>query len=256
MTEEVVPSVEAQPVAVSERVFPRIWPSLGWILLYFVLQIVFSVIAFIVAMAIDPELFQRVMSKSPDLMKSSAMAAVAMWGVIGSGGLVLLVLWFNLRKEGRAAQIGLFSAPRISWPMTIAWGVGLVLASLAFNWAYSTYVIPGIDMQAGVKDLLKALSSTPLNIALKFLVVAGIAPAVEELLFRGYLQSAFSQRMNGHGAVWLAAFVFSLVHMQPYAIPALMTLGAAFGYLYQRTGSLRTNIALHMINNAAALLLS
>jgi uncharacterized protein len=249
-------SSQLEPLVAPEPAFPRIWPSLGWILLYFVLQIVFSVIALGVAVVTNPQFGKQLTSGDPHLMASPQMAAVAMWGVIGAGGLILLLLWFNLRKPGHAERIGLFASPRIGWPMTLAWGAGLILASFVFNWAYSTYVIPGVDMQAGVKEMLKALSSTPLNIALKFLVVAGIAPAVEELLFRGYLQSAFAPRMNGHAAVWLAAFVFSLVHMQPSAIPALMTLGAAFGYLYQRTGSLRTNIALHMINNAAALLLS
>ncbi len=255
MSEETASIQSASPAA-GERAFPRIWPSLGWILLYFVLQVLLSGVALAVAMVGNPEFAKQVTSGDPHLMASPQMAAVAMWGVIGAGGLILLLLWFNLRKPGRAERIGLFASPRIGWQKTLVWGVGLILASFAFNWAYSTYVIPGVDMQAGVKEMLKALSSTPLNIALKFLVVAGIAPAVEELLFRGYLQSAFAPRMNGHAAVWLAAFVFALVHMQPSAIPALMTLGAAFGYLYQRTGSLRTNIALHMINNAAALLLS
>jgi uncharacterized protein len=46
------------------------------------------------------------------------------------------------------------------------------------------------------------------------------------------------------------------VHLQPYAIPGLMSLSIAFGYLYHRTGSLRTNIILHMANNAFALILT
>jgi membrane protease YdiL (CAAX protease family) len=35
-----------------------------------------------------------------------------------------------------------------------------------------------------------------------------------------------------------------------------MTLSIAFGYLYHRTGSLRTNFILHMANNVFALLMT
>jgi uncharacterized protein len=57
-------------------------------------------------------------------------------------------------------------------------------------------------------------------------------------------------------AIALSAFVFAAVHMQPLAMPALMALGAAFGYIYHKTGSLRLTIILHMINNILALALT
>jgi len=58
------------------------------------------------------------------------------------------------------------------------------------------------------------------------------------------------------GGILLSSFLFAVVHMQLYAIPGLMSLSIAFGYLYHRTGSLRTNIILHMANNAFALVVS
>jgi membrane protease YdiL (CAAX protease family) len=44
--------------------------------------------------------------------------------------------------------------------------------------------------------------------------------------------------------------------MDYHAFPALMAMGAVFGILYHKTGSLRVNIVAHMINNGAALLLT
>jgi membrane protease YdiL (CAAX protease family) len=79
---------------------------------------------------------------------------------------------------------------------------------------------------------------------------------VEELLFRGFLQNALAKYVPIWGAIFLSSFLFALVHGQPYAIPGLMSLSIAFGYLYHRTGSLRTNIILHMANNVFALLVS
>jgi membrane protease YdiL (CAAX protease family) len=76
------------------------------------------------------------------------------------------------------------------------------------------------------------------------------------LLFRGLLQNALAKYVPVWGAILLSSFLFALVHLQPYAIPGLMSLSIAFGYLYHRTGSLRTNIILHMANNVLALVLT
>ena len=114
--------------------------------------------------------------------------------------------------------------------------------------------IEGIGMQDAMAKILAAIARSPLNIAAIFFAIVVAAPVVEELLFRGMLQKALAKYLPIWGAILLSSFLFALVHGQPYAIPGLMSLSLAFGYLYHRTGSLRTNIILHMANNAFALL--
>jgi uncharacterized protein len=111
-------------------------------------------------------------------------------------------------------------------------------------------------MQEEMAKILASIPRTPMNIAAGFFAIAIAAPLVEELLFRGLLQNSLARHMPIWGAIILSSLCFAAVHLQPYAIPGLMSLSIAFGYLYHRTGSLRMNILLHMANNAFALLIT
>jgi membrane protease YdiL (CAAX protease family) len=134
--------------------------------------------------------------------------------------------------------------------------ISLVIAAMAFNFVYANYLIPGVGMQDNVAKMLAGIKPTPLNMAVMFFAMTIAAPVVEELLFRGLLQNALAKYVPSWGAILLSSLLFALVHLQLYAIPALMSLSIAFGYLYHRTGSLRTNIILHMANNVFALVMN
>jgi len=90
---------------------------------------------------------------------------------------------------------------------------------------------------------------------LVMLLVAGIIPAFgEEFLFRGVVQRIFQRwTRNGHLAVWLAACIFSLIHMQFLNFLPRLALGAMLGYLFLWSGNLWYSIAAHFFNNAMLL---
>ncbi len=79
-----------------------------------------------------------------------------------------------------------------------------------------------------------------------------LAPLAEELFFRGLLESMFRQHVRSPWAAILgAAFLFALIHAPQYQdMPALIILGAALGYNYERTGRLTAPILLHGLFNA------
>jgi uncharacterized protein len=88
------------------------------------------------------------------------------------------------------------------------------------------------------------------------LFVFAILPGIgEEYIFRGILQKYFSQWMNVHVAIWLAAIFFSAIHFQFYGFVPRMMLGALFGYLYWWSGNLLIPILAHATNNAFTLIL-
>ncbi len=165
-------------------------------------------------------------------------------------------MWLYLRRGNRSHAIGLDSFGHMQRLRAVGLAVGLVVAAMIFNFVYATYVIPGIGMQEEMAKILASIPRTPVNIAAGFFAIAVAAPLVEELLFRGLLQNALARKLPIWGAIILSSLVFAAVHLQLYAIPGLMSLSIAFGYLYYRTGSLRMNILLHMANNAAALVLT
>jgi membrane protease YdiL (CAAX protease family) len=89
------------------------------------------------------------------------------------------------------------------------------------------------------------------------ILIVGIIPAFgEELLFRGLIQNKISRSLkNHHVGIWVAAFLFSAMHLQFFGFLPRFLLGAVFGYLYLWSGSLWVPILAHLINNAGAVTL-
>ena len=95
---------------------------------------------------------------------------------------------------------------------------------------------------------------SPLKLMVMIVVVA-ILPAIgEELIFRGALQNIFT-RWTGrpHAGIWIAAVLFSAIHMQVYLFLPRLLLGALFGYLVYWTRNLWYPIIAHFLNNAFVL---
>jgi membrane protease YdiL (CAAX protease family) len=83
------------------------------------------------------------------------------------------------------------------------------------------------------------------------LFVIAVLPGIgEELVFRGLLQKEFIKASgNVHLSIWVAAILFSTMHMQFFGFVPRMFLGALFGYLYYWSGSLSLAMLAHFINN-------
>ena len=86
------------------------------------------------------------------------------------------------------------------------------------------------------------------SIVLKALVLAVLAPIIEEFVFRKTL----IDRMRVYGeklAVVTSALMFALFHGNLSQFFYALLLGLVFGYVYLRTGRLRYSAALHMFVN-------
>jgi len=88
------------------------------------------------------------------------------------------------------------------------------------------------------------------------LMVFALLPALcEELFFRGFLQGIFEKMWNPHLAVWVSAFIFSLVHFQFYGFFSRLILGALLGYFVLASGSLIPSIVAHFSFNFLSILM-
>ncbi len=94
---------------------------------------------------------------------------------------------------------------------------------------------------------------------LAVLTAVGLAPLLEELIFRGLLQSALRGPLGGPwGAILGAAAIFAGLHITAglgnlHAIVPLGALAIGLGYLYERTGRLWPSIVMHAAFNAISL---
>lgn len=89
------------------------------------------------------------------------------------------------------------------------------------------------------------------------LIIGVLTGLAEEMLFRGTLQRTIAiYRPMGQWAIWIAAFIFSAVHMQFFGFFPRLLLGAFFGYMLYSTGSLWPGVFAHALNNSLVVVTS
>lgn len=97
--------------------------------------------------------------------------------------------------------------------------------------------------------------TTYFELLLNVIVVAAFAALAEEIFFRGALQQLLKGWFkNGHFAVWIAAFVFSAIHLQFYGFIPRLLMGAVLGYLFLFTGNIWVPVFYHFVNNASVVI--
>jgi len=89
------------------------------------------------------------------------------------------------------------------------------------------------------------------------LVIIAILPGIgEELIFRGVLQKQLGFLFNNKViAIWVAAFIFSAIHLQFEGFLPRFVLGLVLGYLYYWTGNLWITMIAHAFNNGIQIIL-
>ena len=102
-------------------------------------------------------------------------------------------------------------------------------------------------------DLGRIFEGPPLARAVIVAIAGLLAPLCEEAAFRGYLQRTLLRAVGPASAIGITALLFAVRHLDPVRFPALALLGALFGWLAWRGGSLWPAIAAHAANNAVAI---
>jgi hypothetical protein len=145
-----------------------------------------------------------------------------------------------------------------------ALAAGLGFFALAFTAVVAVSLVMSPLLPGGEspqKELLEMLVHLrgAWAVALVFLTVAVLAPAFEELLFRGFLLPWLGERLGArHGrllAVAVSGLSFAVMHMQPLGLPTLATLGIVLGFAFLRTGNLATCIMVHGLWNGGVFIL-
>jgi membrane protease YdiL (CAAX protease family) len=231
--------------------FPRIRWALLWIVVFWLLQIVFAFASVKLAFPNVTGVLEF-LTLAQDFKQSGP---AQLYGAVASGVVTIGLLAIYLSRDGRSAAIGLNNWSKLSLPKTIGLCILLFLSSIAITFFYSKYVMPDVELQRVTRELIASIPKDLIHQILLILMVTVFAAVIEELLFRGLLQNGLKRRFGAGWAIVGAGVVFGLIHFQLAALPILAIMGMAFGYVYHVTGSLRVNIALHLVNNALALAL-
>ena len=165
-----------------------------------------------------------------------------------------------------------YFAPRRAVPAGYLLVAGLVIiASLPFMssliaWnahAHLPDALRSAEAWARAKEdqaqgLTKALTdfNSPLRFWVGVLVIAVVPAISEELVFRGIIQRNLVQGFRSrHVGVWLAAFIFSAIHLQFFGFVPRFVLGLMLGYLYEWSGNILVPMAAHFTQNFTQLVL-
>lgn len=86
-------------------------------------------------------------------------------------------------------------------------------------------------------------------------LIVGLAAVVEELIFRGLLQSALSERLGQVLGVGLASLVFAAMSLPTGAVAAVVALsaGVVYGAAYAHSGNVLTPVTMHVAVNVFVL---
>jgi len=91
-----------------------------------------------------------------------------------------------------------------------------------------------------------------------FISTAVFVPILEELMFRGFLQTMIRSFFKAGNGAWLAiaitSWLFAMLHADVSHWPALFVLGSCMGYSYEKSGSLFRPIFIHAIFNATSIM--
>lgn len=172
----------------------------------------------------------------------------------GPGFLAVLlyngVHWTGFGLAGTTFVAGHRFSPTAVQPATVG---AVVVAGIGFSLGASGLIsLLGLS-DVGATGLFQArlqAASPPVWWALA--VGLTVVPAIgEEVFFRGFVLQALAG-VDRQGAVWTAAILFAVTHVDPVQSPYTLLLGLWMGWLVVRTGALWLVIIAHGANNAVA----
>ena len=152
--------------------------------------------------------------------------------------IAILAIFFSIRKEKMSEKINFHKASAKSIGVCAIVGIALNFITVAALISLPDSIIAGYGESAsGIMNQ---------NIVMSMLSTVIAAPIVEEIIFRGLIFDRLKKGMPTVVAAIISSILFGLAHGQIVWIIYAMILGFVLCYVYSKTGSIRTTIALHM----------
>jgi membrane protease YdiL (CAAX protease family) len=174
---------------------------------------------------------------------STAIAGVVSYAVLAVPVLLML--------RGLPAREVLALRPPTRWRRALGLALAVFVACFVFAAVYGATFDP--HDTAAIPSYWDG-SRTGAFLA-NLIVIAVIAPVVEELMFRG-LGYRLLERDGTRAAIVVTGVLFGLVHGYVLALPAMVFFGIAIGWLRRKTGSVYPGMLVHGTTNALIVLIA
>ena len=184
------------------------------------------------------------------------LADQRLWGVYSmfvlDGWLVLLV-WGFAQTKARPPSTALGLSWRTSG-RAIAQGLSGYVG--LFPWIFGLlWLIVSIAHQLGIQPPIEPihellfLERRTVTVVLTVILACVVGPVAEEVFFRGVLFAALRRHTSRLIAMLASGALFAAVHTNPIGFVPILVLGCLLADLYERSGSLLSPIAVHMVHN-------
>ena len=119
----------------------------------------------------------------------------------------------------------------------------VAMAGMQVLMSYLTEVLDWYDLSLAV---IASIVKTPFG----FATVVLVGPVLEEVIFRGVIQSNARARNSGTVAIVISSAIFAVCHINPAQLIPTFAFGLLLGWAYEITGSLTVSSLMHILNNA------
>jgi membrane protease YdiL (CAAX protease family) len=136
---------------------------------------------------------------------------------------------------------------RISAAGYVVFALGAASISILCGLLISWLAIPSPTLDS-ITGMVQGAS--PLQLVLSFVLISVVGPVLEELIFRGYIQTRLVQRHGPLLGILIASLFFGIFHMDVMQGGFAVLLGLFLGTLTHRARSLYPAIVCHVAVNA------
>jgi len=161
----------------------------------------------------------------------------------------VIILWLTHGLDRR--DVLALRAPR-SWSRAVGWSLVVVIGIYILNAALDPFLHAGDEQGYTPPGWDPSRADA---YAANFVVIAIVAPIMEELMFRGVGYSLLA-RYGSALAIAVVGITFGLVHGLVYGFVILAAFGAGLAWLRAKTDSLYPCVAVHAIFNGVAMIVA
>ena len=225
---------------------PRIWTLFAFFFAGFGIQFLVGILAIVPAfLGVDWSSGAPDASHFESYMAQPEVLLCLMVGTqLGLGGLLALAV--------AASPIPWRDRLGVRWGnRSLVWLPLWIFASLGASSLASRVI--DVSQSSYGHDLSEALAAASLPVAVLFVALGSLLPAViEELVFRGFFQQRLQRRYSGWLSVGLTGVLFAVFHADPLYILAILPLGIWLSFLAWKVDGIVPGMVCHWANNAVA----